>query len=136
MVITFKSDDFPVLVYPTIPTVGIPFLILHSLWSFLIFSYSLSDFSYFKTFSFKCLFMTSVLVSPCPLLAPHPQPLFPHCLESSSPILKILGPICLMAESSICNLDSIDSACLPNIFKIKSTLSRASAFIGRRSSLR
>jgi len=58
------------------------------------------------------------------------------CLESSIPIPKILGPICLMAASSIWSLDSMLSACFPKIFKIKSILSRASAFMGRRSSFK
>ena len=136
MVNEFKSEDLPAFVYQTIPTVGMPFLILPSLWSLRIFSYSLSLPSIFMTFSFKCLFILSVLVSPIPLVAPPPDPLLPHCLESSIPMPKILGPMCLMAASSICNLDSILSACFAKIFKMRSTLSRASAPISRRSSFK
>ena len=131
----FSNDDFPVLVYPTIQTVGIHFLILESLWSLRICSYSLSSFSIFRILYFKCLFMISVLVSPIHLIAHFPHPALPHCLESSIPIPKILGPICLMAANSTCNLDSMLVACLSNIFKIKSTLSRTVAPIGRSNSL-
>ena len=39
-----------------------------------------------------------------------------------------------MAASSICRLASHSCACLPNILRMRSTLSRAIALIGRRSS--
>ncbi len=132
----FNNDDLPALVYHTIPIVGIHFFVLPSLWSLRIFSYSLSLASIFNVFSCKCLFILSVFVSPIPLVAHQPLPLLHHCLESSIPIQKILGHICLIDASSICNLDSILSACLPKIFRIKSTLSRASALIGRSNSFK
>lgn len=85
-------DDFPALVYQTIPTVGNHFLFLDSLCSLRIFSYSLSLFSILRILSLKCLFMISVLVSPCHLEArdqlDQPDPPDPphHCLLSSRPI--------------------------------------------------
>lgn len=75
-------DDFPALVYHTIPTVGNHFLFLDSLCNFLILSYSLSFVSILSILSLKCLFMISVLVSPTHLdnFDHH------HCLLSSIPI--------------------------------------------------
>ena len=81
-VIALRSDDLPALVYPTIPTVGSHFFFLKSLWSLRIFSYSLSFFSILRILSFKCLFIISVLVSPCPLASFDHH----HCLLSSIPI--------------------------------------------------
>ena len=86
LVSPFKSEDFPALVYPTIPIVGMPFFLRDSLWSFLIFAYSLSLSSIFLVFSFKCLFMISVLVSPDPLVAPAPHEADPPCFERIIPI--------------------------------------------------
>jgi len=91
LVSELRREDFPALVYQTIPTVGSHFLILDSLWSLRIFSYSLSFCSILRILSLKCLFMISVLVSHCHLEArdqldppDHPDP--PHCLLSSIPI--------------------------------------------------
>jgi len=91
LVSELSIDDLPALVYHTIPTVGNPFLFLDSLWSLRIFSYSLSLCSILRILSLKCLFMISVLVSPCHLderdqLDPPDHPDQPHCLLSSIPI--------------------------------------------------
>ena len=63
--------------------------------------------------------MISVLVSHIPFV-PIPAP----CLDSSIHIPKILGPMCLMAASSICNFASALFACLSKILRMRSTLSR------------
>lgn len=87
-----RIDDLPALVYHTIPTVGNPFLFLDSLCSLRIFSYSLSLCSILRILSLKCLFIISVLVSPChleardPLDPPDPPDPPHHCLLSSRPI--------------------------------------------------
>jgi len=82
-----SKEDFPTLVYPTIPTVGIPFFLRASRWSILILAYSVSFFSILKILSLRCLLILSVLLSPSPLIAPHqPEEAEPPCLESSIPI--------------------------------------------------
>lgn len=124
-VIAFNSDDLPAFVYHTIQITGNPFLILLCLCKSLIFSNSLSLSLIFCCLSFKCLFILSVFVSQSHLVAPLHHPEFHHCLLSSIHIPKILGHMCLIAASSICNFASTLSACLSNIFKIKSILSRA-----------
>ena len=124
-VIAFKSEDLPAFVYHTIQITGYHFFILLCLCKFLIFSNSLSLSLIFICFSFKCLFILSVFVSPSHLVAPLHHQLFHHCLLNSIHIPKILGHICLIAASSIWSFASTLSACLSKILRIKSILSQA-----------
>lgn len=105
--------------------IGNHFFSLLCLCRFLIFSNSLSFSLIFVCLSLRCLFILSVFVSHNPLMAHHHPPLLHHCLLSSIHIQKILGHMCLIAANSICNLASTLLACLSNIFKIISILSRA-----------
>ena len=84
-----------------------------------------SSFLICSSFFLKCLFIISVLVSHF-----HLVPVPAHCFERSIPIPNILGSICLIAASSICNFASLLFAFFSNILSMRSTLSQAFAQIG------